>query len=236
MAYGARFRVVLDARLHFLREIPAGLHARLEPGGRSGIGPLHGKRHARVECEVQPALLALEDRADFQRLRVRIEPFCVPRVFEAQAEFEGDVLRLRQVETRADVEASELFADAWHVRRFHVEARFKPFGPPVRDLQRLVELVMVRVLRVPGVVRAARDEVRVELEHGLSRFDRVVRVHLDLEEILRRCGRRREHEERRTKESNHSHKGYQALFRLRPFHQISTPVTACMAIPRLTMK
>ena len=54
----------------------------------------------------------------------------------------------------------------------------------VRHLHRHMKLVVVRVDAVFGCPRPARDEVRVELQHRVSRLHGLVGVHLDFVQVL----------------------------------------------------
>src|SRR5207245_1463384 len=142
-------------------------------------------RQIRIDRQVQPPLLALEDRPDLERLLVHAKTGLRERVLEAEAHVKRERLELGKAESGPDVPAGELRADAGHVRRrLEVEAGLEVLRPPVRDLERFVELPVVPVDAVLDTFRAARREVRVELEHRDARRDRLVRIDLDLEQLL----------------------------------------------------
>ena len=180
--HGAGLGVVLDAGVHVLGEIPADFEVRFERRRRSRFRPLGRDRQIRIDRQVQPPLLALEDRPDLERLPVHVEAGLREGVLEAQADVKRELLEFREAESRANVPAGELRADAGHVRRrLDVEAGLEVLRPPVRDLERFVELPVVPV-----------DAV-------LARRDRLVRIDLDLEQILRggpRRHRQRAHDTR----------------------------------------
>src|ERR1035437_725925 len=134
---------------------------------------------------MQPAVLPFEDRADFERLAVRIESRLIEGVLEAEAHLERKALGLGKTEPRANVPPGELRADARHVRRrLDVEPGLEILGEAVGDFRGDVELMIVRKHPTRGRLGATRAEVGVELEHRVSRFDHVVWIDLNLEQIL----------------------------------------------------
>src|SRR5207253_6913511 len=135
--------------------------------------------------------LALEDRPDLERLPVRVEPGLIEGVLEAQAHPERKPADLREADTRSNVPAGELRPLARHVRRgLEIEAGLEILRPAVRDLEREMKLPMIGENALFHRFRSARRKVRVELQHRAAGFDGVVRIHLNLEEILRGHWRR----------------------------------------------
>src|SRR5207248_3618170 len=99
---GARFRVVFDSRCDFRRDVPRHLHARLEaePLARARAAKRLGQ--IRIDRQIEPALLALEDRPNLERARVGLELRLVEAHLEADADLEGKAFELRQPEPRAN--------------------------------------------------------------------------------------------------------------------------------------
>src|SRR5215510_8836572 len=80
--------VVLAASCDDPRDIPRGLHARLEIEGLVRVRALQGLADNRVDRQIEPALFVLENRSDFERAGVRLELRFLEAEFNAHADIE----------------------------------------------------------------------------------------------------------------------------------------------------
>src|SRR5438445_10221816 len=104
---GTCFCVVLDSCRDFWRHVPRDLDTGLESEALARARTAKRPGQVRIDREIQPALLALEDRPNLERARVGLELRLVEAHLEADADLEREAFDFRQPKSRTDAPPRE---------------------------------------------------------------------------------------------------------------------------------
>src|SRR5204862_8252663 len=134
--------VLRDARRDLLGEIVTELEVGREDETLVYDRAMEGPVKCRIEGEIPPPELLINDRADLPRPGVRGVPAALPADFVRKADADGPVPLGRNAHSGADVAANVVPTLAVLRRSENVDAGFKPAIKSMGDLDGFVPLVV----------------------------------------------------------------------------------------------